>query len=231
MQFLNVHTHFPPENDDILAIRSVFFEENWNKTDFRKDKNNRNSVRFSVGIHPWHLPLDRENAMRRLRFEASQDDVLAVGEAGLDKIKGGNFEEQVGFFMENARLAEEVEKPLVIHCVRANEEILAIKKLIKPREAWIMHGFSGHPNTAKSLITNGLYLSFGHHILKNENAVESLKNVPADRFFLETDTREDFFIDEIYETAARIRGISMQNLQEIIWGNFVKCFGHAALDF
>jgi TatD DNase family protein len=246
MEYLNFHTHHAPPNSNILAIQSIYFDEKKglflkNKdapnldsaanSSFRNAQKSVNVPRFSVGIHPWHLPLDVENALRWLRFEASQDDVLAVGEVGLDRAIAADFQTQTDIFIACARLAEELEKPLILHCVRANEEILMLKKLLKPSQPWIMHGFSGHPNTAKSLITNGLYLSFGHGVLKNEKAVESLAAIPANRFFLETDAQPGLFIEDIYAAAAQTRGWNLVKLQDQIWANFIAVFGRFAADF
>jgi TatD DNase family protein len=246
MEYLNFHTHHAPPNSNILAIQSVYFDEKkrlilknndpqnlgWaENSSFRIAEKSVKVPRFSVGIHPWHLPLDVENALRWLRFEASQEDVLAVGEAGLDRAIAADFQTQTDIFIACARLAEELEKPLILHCVRANEEILMLKKLLKPSQPWIVHGFSGHPNTAKSLISNGLYLSFGHGIFKNEKSAESLAAIPADRFFLETDAQTGIFIEDIYAAAAQIRGWNLVKMREQIWANFIAVFGRFAADF
>jgi TatD DNase family protein len=246
MEYLNFHTHHAPTRSNVLAIQSIYFDEKralisknnapsnlgWTEnSSFRIAEKSVKVPRFSVGIHPWYLPIDVENAIRWLRFEASQDDVLAVGEVGLDKVISTNFQSQTDVFIACVRLAEELEKPLIIHCVRANEEILMLKKLLKPIQPWIMHGFSGHPNTAKSLISNGLYLSFGSGFLKNEKAAESLATIPANRFFLETDNKTGIFIEDIYDAAAQIRDWNLIKLREQIWVNFISVFGRFAADF
>lgn len=244
MDFLDLHTHQAADRPGVRAIRSVFFDEkkwgsivgrdanngqrdanNGHENNFRTAKTDLAQPIFSVGIHPWHLPMDLEAAMKWLRFEAAQDDVLAVGEAGLDHAAATDFYEQGEAFMACARLAEELEKPLIIHCVRANDEILAFKKMLRPAQPWIMHGFGGHPNTAKQLVENGFYLSFGHAILQNEKAAASLAAVPADRFFLETDDRQNLIIEDVYGAAAQIRGCRVEWLQGQVWGNFSGAFG------
>ncbi len=231
MDFLDLHTHHPPGRPGVRAIRSVFFDEKKGPHDFRPLSNGHPAALFSVGIHPWHLPLDLDSAMRWLRFEAAQDDVLAVGEAGLDHAAATDFQEQGEAFMACARLAEEVEKPLIIHCVRANDELLSFKKNLRPEQPWILHGFGGHPNTARQLVAHSLWLSFGHAILTNEKAMESLAAMPADRFFLETDDRPNLLIEDVYEAAARIRGCSVEWVQEQVWGNFSTAFGQMAAAF
>ena len=232
MDFFDLHTHHAPARPGVRAIQSVFFDEKkpapiarGGQNHFLTGKNSDDAPLFSVGIHPWHLPLGLDSAMRWLRFEASQDDVLAVGEAGLDHAISAPINEQAEAFLACARLAEEVEKPLIIHCVRANDELLAFKKLLRPTQPWIMHGFAGHPNTAKQLVQNGFWLSFGHAILQNEKATASLAAIPADRFFLETDDRPNLLVEDVFGAAAAIRGCSVEWVQAQVWANFLTAFG------
>ena len=69
--------------------------------------------------------------------------VLAVGEAGLDKLADAPMDLQVEVFRCQACLAEEVGKPLVIHLVKAVDELLKVKRDLRPSNPWIIHGFRG----------------------------------------------------------------------------------------
>ena len=90
---------------------------------------------------------------------------------------------------------------LVIHAVKAYDDIIRIHKAERPKQPWIIHGFRGKPETAGQLIREGLYLSFGEYYNH-----ESLKFVPLDRLFLETD-EGNMPIDKLYRKAARIRNL------------------------
>lgn len=113
-------------------------------------------------------------------------------------------------------------KPLVIHCVRTLEHILRIRKEMQPVQPWIMHGFRGKPQQLQSLLSAGIYVSFGLHFNK-----ESLRLCPLDRMLLETDDTIAP-IEPLYQEVARLKGISVEELKQVIWENANKLFPHLA---
>ena len=131
--------------------------------------------------------------------------VLAVGEAGLDKLADAPMDLQVEVFRCQACLAEEVGKPLVIH-------------LVRPSNPWIIHGFRGKAALAEEYLKHGFYLSFGEKYQE-----VALCRVPADRLFIETDESE-VSIGELYARAAEVRGISPEELGETLRRNVCKVF-------
>lgn len=176
---------------------------------------------YSVGIHPWYiasstLSLDG----RKSRFEEllHHPRVLAIGEAGLDKLAEASLSLQMEVFEYQARLAEETDKPLVIHLVKAVDELLKLKQKIRPMTPWIIHGFRGKAALAKEYIRHGFHLSFGEKYQE-----EALRIVPLDRFFLETD-ESTISIDELYERAAMIRKIPFEELRGAIRKNVEEIF-------
>lgn len=180
---------------------------------------------FSIGIHPWRIRPDlMENDFKILEERSSDERVLAIGECGLDKLQGVSFELQKPVFEKHILLAEKLSKPLIIHCVKAYEEMINLKKKYKPSTAWIIHGFNKTPETAEQLVRAGFHLSFGANIKDSkQKAAEALKIIPENHFFLETDD-SGHDIAEIYATAAEIRGISEEKIAEIIKINFEKNF-------
>lgn len=102
------------------------------------------------------------------------------------------------------------QKPLIIHCVRAYEEVLAIKKEWGTQGdviPWIFHGFNKKPAVAQMLLRAGAYLSFGAALLvPGSPAAQSLAICPPGRYFLETDDRNDVSIAAVYAAAAAILG-------------------------
>ena len=91
---------------------------------------------YSVGIHPWHIPATVtpvvRNEMNVLASLAGHPQVLAIGEAGLDKLADAPMVVQIKVFEYQARLSVELDKPLVIHLVKAMSELLKLKQQIKP---------------------------------------------------------------------------------------------------
>ncbi|WP_232056673.1 TatD family hydrolase [Methylomonas rhizoryzae] len=121
---------------------------------------------FSLGMHPWFIERQaQEIAFSRLERLAAHPKVLAIGECGLDKCIATPPARQAEVFSRHIELSEAVGKPLIIHCVRAFAELLQLKKRFAPRQAWIVHGFTGKPALAKQLLQHGCYLSFGKAIL------------------------------------------------------------------
>lgn len=212
--FINLHTHCPALSAGLIEIESVYFGQYRQPT----------SAIRSVGLHPWYLAMDLDPARRWLQENAVQAGILAIGEAGLDKLGPSPFDLQIKAFQICLEVSESTEKPLILHCVRAYSEILALKKLWKPRQAWIFHGFDKNPATADMLLHAGCYLSFGAALFrKNSHVSESLKAVPEDRFFLETDDAK-IGIEEVYERAAAIRGIGLGDLEAGLELNFKRLF-------
>ena len=212
MYYYDIHTHRPALHPEVLAIVSV---------DIRKhfDLHYPVDVQFyAVGVHPWYIDCNDPETTNALFAKvcrlARHPEVKAIGETGLDKntAKPANdFLFQQELFVSHARLAEEVKKPLIIHCVKAWNELLTIRQSIKPAMPWIIHGFRGKPALALQLIDAGLYLSFGIHY-----NIDSLKTAwEQHRLLLETDDK-NIAIRDIYQQAANSLSISRQELAEKI---------------
>ena len=117
--------------------------------------------------------------------------------------------------------AEKYELPLIIHCVKAMDELLALRKERAPKQPWIWHGFRGKPDQAKLLLQIGFYLSFGMHY-----SSEAMNVVPDSRLFLETDDSL-LDIEDILCQAARVRGVEVEALREVIRRNIQNVFFRA----
>ena len=120
---------------------------------------------YSVGIHPWYVPAAITSNVRCemnvLSSLVGHPQVLAIGEAGLDKLADAPIVVQIEVFEYQAQLSVELGKPLVIHLVKAVEELLKLKQRLQPANPWIIHGFRGKPALAQDYVRHGFYLSFG----------------------------------------------------------------------
>ncbi|MBO5699451.1 MAG: TatD family hydrolase [Bacteroidaceae bacterium] len=144
----------------------------------------RHDATYSVGVHPWwtNEEIDDERYLQNLKSWANHPQVVAIGECGIDKLKGAYIDHQIKVFKHHIHLSETVHKPLTIHCVRAFDIILQLKKEINPTQTWVIHGFRGKPALAQQLLDAGINLSFGKQY--NE---QSFNLCPNDRKFRETD--------------------------------------------
>jgi TatD DNase family protein len=141
----------------------------------------------------------------------------------LDKRIDIAFELQISVFEKQLLLADAYKKPVIIHCVAAFQEVIDIKKRLKISVPMIIHGFSKNLETAEYLLNNGLYLSFGKYLLRNPELETVFRNVPDDRFFLETDTIEEG-IREVYQLAAQYKNINVETIKEAVAQNFGRVF-------
>ena len=188
---------------------------------------------FSLGLHPWNVDEAWEDRVEVVRKEATLNRVWAIGECGLDKLRGASFDLQLKAFHAQIAIAEELRKPMVIHCVKAFSELMAIRKDIDTQNKlrnrltmpWVVHGFRGKPDLAKQIMARGLLLSFGH--LYN---AETLRQVftSCRPFFLETDDcRLPIF--QIYEQVGRHLGVDVAHLDALcdprhtVFADFLRC--------
>jgi len=151
-------------------------------------------------------------------------NVIAVGEIGLDKVRGASIDKQIEIFEKQVQIAEKLQKPVVIHCVRAWAELIESRKRLKPTTPWAIHGFRGQSELAKQLIDYGMYLSFGPGILNASDLLhETIRTVPLNRLFIETDEL-DVSLKYLYTTVSKIKKVSFRDLDENISFNFAEFF-------
>jgi TatD DNase family protein len=126
-------------------------------------------------------------------------------------------------FEKQLALAENYQKPVIIHCVGAFQEIIAVKKKLNISVPMVIHGFSKNIEMANQLVKNGFYLSFGKSLFQDNDMDLVINFVPNDRFFLETDTIEKD-INAVYELAAKHRNIELEEMIAIISSNYNSIF-------
>ena len=153
---------------------------------------------FSAGLHPWDITGHDELQFQALEQLLSNPQVLAVGECGFDTLKGPSHELQEQVFIRQIELSERFKKPMILHVVRDFDSVIRLRKTLKPTQPWLIHGFRGNPTQMNQLHTQGILVSFG----LNPNP-ESLRQVPSDRLFLETDGKCS--IDDVIRIAAQMR--------------------------
>jgi len=176
---------------------------------------------FSVGIHPW----DSENSrlkLGRLSETLNSKRCIALGEIGLDKLKGPSMEIQLAVFKEQIALSEKLELPVIIHCVRAWNELKQVKKELNPKQIWIFHGFT-KTRLYKEVLENGFYISIGTAVFTDEKVQEILLAIPNDRLFLETDNSNSL-ISAVYQKVSELKKLPLHELEQILENNFKRVF-------
>lgn len=208
----NLHTHKSSEDNNVFDIVNRYPYEDID-VPF-----------YSTGIHPWHIDKEKvEEHLAIIENRLSLPDCLAIGECGLDKRIEKPLDLQIEVFEKHLLLAKKHQKPVILHLVAAFQELIEVHNRIKPGVPMIVHGFSKNIQVAKQLLDNGFYLSFGKYLLRNPELSAVFAQVPADRFFLETDSMEES-ITEVYAKAAAARNIDIEDLKDIVSTNFKTVF-------
>lgn len=216
--FVDIHTHIPKTDDNLLQIVNLdltmpCFEKGY----------------YSYGIHPWEADkadFQVDAALKQLEERLQSPNVIALGEAGLDKLHKESFEKQITVFERQIELSEVLQKPMILHDVKSHNEILALRKNHKAKQPWILHGFNGTEQDIQQLTGQGLYLSVGESLLHSERKItKSLKSIPLESLFLETDMAK-IGIETVYEVAARLLEMDWETLRTRIFANFARLFGN-----
>lgn len=216
--FINIHTHELQDEGSGITISNLILKPG-------EEVSLPEIGCFSAGIHPWFLDLvNPESTIDLLRSLALQHSVAAIGECGLDLALKTSVELQKFVFLEQAKIAEEVKKPLIIHCVRAYHILDELMGTIRPNSPWIFHGFNQNQEIASRLIQKGASVSIGSSIFaENSKIRKSLPAIPLEHIFLETDESE-YSITDIYMKVSELLEIPLNQLKDRIYSNYLNCF-------
>jgi TatD DNase family protein len=176
--YINIHTHHGMPGEGIFTVENLMAHEN-----LSPDKINAEA--FTAGIHPWHLNKNNQQQLVEFIFQvAGNSNLIAIGEAGFDKLRGPGMELQKLTFEEQVKIAEEYRKPIIIHCVRAWDVLLASHRNLKPSTKWLVHGFRGKKELAVQLLSRGMYLSFWFDFVLRPESSELSDSCQKTEFFL-----------------------------------------------
>jgi TatD DNase family protein len=181
---------------------------------------------YSVGLHPWEtatFELTDEQLISRLEDHLANTTCIAIGECGLDKLKGAALEKQIHLFELHIRIAQQYNKPLIIHCVKAYNELIKLRTKY-PENRWIIHGFRGKQQLALSLLQHNIQLSFGLALLCNKNLQTTFTQLPLATTFLETDEGASSEIYPLITCASQLKGLSLHDFNRQLLDNNTQIF-------
>jgi TatD DNase family protein len=198
---INLHTHNRQEIGlEILQAKEVL------------------SYPYSYGVGPFEI--------ERYQFDekiAAEKKCISIGEIGLDKRIEININQQIKIFKNQLKYAEKLNLPVIIHCVKAYNELIQIKRELRPNQPWIIHGFR-KTNLLETILKEDFYISIGTAIMHDLKLQMFIKTIPNNRLFLETDNDINFNIEEVYQKVASLKEISLLALKIIISNNFKTVF-------
>lgn len=207
--FVDIHTHNADENPVVWQLRNLFPEQE------------ASAGFFSVGIHPWHIKVENwKIQMQQVAAKAVRKNCMAIGECGFDANTPIALSVQEEICKAHVDLANELQKPLIVHCVKAYEELL--KSIENSTVPVILHDFGKSVQLAQQLQQKGVFLSVGKAVFR-KSFQRVLSQLDKSQIFLETDDME-CSIQEIYERAASIIHCDLLTLQRQMQENFKKVF-------
>lgn len=219
MKWLDYHTHASGceryiHDPDVLVVQSLQLGE---KPHVRADY-------ATIGLHPMlpstlefiRLSSEEQYQVLKESILTSATPIIAIGECGWDKRSPLTEPQQDSLMELQTSLAEELHRPLIIHCVSSWHLLLKFQKS-HPHALFIVHGFRGNPALAQQLTQAGVRLSL--HPLMITHATK-LPN----QFFIESD-EASHHLRELYQTAATKKGCDLLEFREGIF----KCFYHLHL--
>lgn len=176
---------------------------------------------FSIGIHPWTCQQEVD-LLPQINELCQKNNCLAIGEIGLDRLKGPAMEIQMDCFQKQIEISEKYKLPVILHCVRAWDLVKSIHKKCKPTQQWVLHGF----NQAKILnevLERELLVSIGPSIFSNKSLQESIQHLPIESLLLETDdTTAD--ISQLYQFISELKNIPLESLEKQIERTIKRTF-------
>ena len=213
MPFVDFHTHLSIDQDAIEVLSCDYLQEKI-----------PDSI-HTIGYHPWWTDriLTNHDIEDIRQHYVANDNCIAFGECGLDKLKGLPMQDQFSNFIKQVELAASLDAALVIHCVRAYDELIQLK-LQYPKQRWIIHGYARNAQLCLDLVRHGFYLSIAPDEWSVPTFVETMQKIPLDKLFLETDADERLTIAERYRIFAQIRNVPLHALQERILHNCITVF-------
>ncbi|MBL3657148.1 TatD family hydrolase [Fulvivirga sediminis] len=195
--YLDFHTHSMRhvDEEDVMEIVSIH------------PGKDREKKYYTVGMHPWwtERPID-ELQKQELKQWLRDERCLAMGEMGLDNLKGPDMTKQMDILRSQLALAQELNKAVIIHCVRAYDQLIHIKKEFPKIKKWCVHGYGRHAILAQQLIDQGFYLSIMPTV-KPERYESLFHELPHGKLFLETDSMPNVSIKNVYSQLSKITGI------------------------
>jgi len=212
--FCDIHTHnLSNENRFVIDI-----SENYHLADSVKY--------FTVGIHPKTVQTVEQlnDSFQNIFLLAQKTNCVAIGECGLDKFSSIPITLQEEIFRKQIAIAQQFNKPLVIHCVRLYSEIIRIIKDTKFCNEVILHGFNANAQTTNQLLKiSNICFSISELITNPQTkGYNSLELIPLQRIFTESDTRISTDFSKIISVISEKQHVDTKHVETIIEKNFER---------
>ena len=178
----------------------------------------------TLGVHPMTLRPGIEPDWQALRSAWDDTRCLAIGECGLDRRSPLPVPDQLPALRRQILEADLRGKPLLLHCVRAYPELIALRRSSPSCVPWIVHGYNNNLHILRQLLAHDFYISLGAALLDPASPASlGCTAIPLSRLFLETDTRS-LPIASVYAAASARLSVPLPVLRQQLYTNFNTVF-------
>lgn len=197
---------------------------------------------YCLGIHPWFVGAHSTGDLESLEqiLGTRPERCVAVGECGLDRLHG-DMKAQYPWFEAQIDMASRLKFPLIIHSVKAHDEIHAVLR----RKGWagsaLVHGFSGSYQQATKLVDQGCFIGVGGVIThaRARKTRDTVARLPLESLVLETDAPDmapegieagansPVYLRRILECLSEIRGEPLDYLASVVFSNTRRLYGQS----
>lgn len=201
--YFDCHTHKKYHDDRVFFIRNAFHHLNILQL-------NDIPYHFSLGIHPWDVRTNYKASIDQVKRSLLHPRCIAIGETGLDYFIKTDKELQKQVFAEHIKLANEHQKALIVHCVRAYHDLPPLLKLAKVPT--IVHQYIANEQiTLELLKLPQVYFSFGKQLFSEHFNEQVFALIPRNRLLLETD-QMPAHIEDVYEKLCLLVDLDFEEL-------------------
>ncbi|MFI3262202.1 MAG: TatD family hydrolase [Rikenellaceae bacterium] len=211
-KFIDLHSHSCSDELTIISYRLGI------------DKVYENDCKFTIGIHPWDVNNDID--LSEINKYINSPNLVGIGEVGLDFHKAKTDKErdlQKQVFISHIEIANTHELPLIIHSVKANNEVYTILKTYNKSSKVIFHSFIGNCHEAHQLTNAGYYLSLSPLAFKSEKTIAAFKSTSLNHIFCETDDTKHNITD-VYNVLSKVKGESLELIKQELLTSYKKVF-------
>jgi len=250
--------------DENIWMINVGAEKKTSERAVKMAEEYKEGVYAAIGLHPSHLveqDVEYKENEEIVKYKSKPEEfdygfylnlaknkkVVGIGECGLDYYRTSDEsfkEKQKEVFIKHLELAKEANKPIIIHCRNAHDDLLKILHLAVKPPSGVMHFFTGTLEQAKKYIELGFYISFSGVITfpplrrVGANAYNDvIKNIPLGKILIETDCpyvapvphrgkrNEPQYVKYVAQKIAELRGLSFEEVEGQTTKNARKLFG------
>jgi TatD DNase family protein len=193
----------------------------------------------AVGVHPHDAATYNDGVEAALADLLDTPRVVAVGEIGLDYYRDlSPRDSQRRAFRRQLALAKKKDKPIIIHCRDAFDDVIEVLREEGPPWRGIFHAFTGDESMAATVLDLGFHIGIGGVVtFRNSNLRQVVAGLPVESYVLETDCpyltpapfrgkrNEPSYLTYVIEEISRVTDRSASLIAETTTRNFDDCMG------